>query len=474
MTIAAKNPVLIIEFDPIAQEVFMSFFKALMLGVVLSQSFTTQAVEPIISEDYLFTHVNLISMTSDKVQLNKDVLIRNGKILIIEDAGKIKKGNANIIHASGQYLMPGLTEMHAHVLGEASDKHTRDHYLYLYLINGVTTIRGMLGDKSHLQLREDLKHNKIAGPFLLTSGPSLNGNSVTSMSAAQQKVKMQYDAGYDFLKLHPGLSKEHFTALADAAHQLGITFAGHISDEVGIDYALAKGQSSIDHMDGFFKPLIDDKHQAIKEQAASFFGINFTPYIDERKIDALAKKIANSNTWVVPTETLMDNLANEISAEDLAQRPEMHFISQKTINNWIKAKQSFQIQQDVKSKFLKIRAQLLTAIQKHGGKILLGSDAPQIFNVPGFSIHRELELMVKNGLTPYQALKAGTLNPAIYFGIEENFGTVEIGKQAELVLLSKNPLIDIRNSTSIQGVMHNGLWIDKQSIHHYLENYDKP
>ncbi|WP_251357822.1 amidohydrolase family protein [Kangiella sp. TOML190] len=443
----------------------MNLFK---LTLLLTLVFTSQII---LADSYLFKNTNLISMKSDAVDSKQDLLIVNGKIKAIGKTGSLKlPKTVHVIDASNHYLMPGLAEMHAHVLGE-SNIQTRDHYLYLYLINGVTTIRGMLGEPSHLKLRDNLATNNTLGPRLITSGPSFNGNSIHSVKQAKEKVKAQVNAGYDFLKLHPGLSREEFIAIADEAHSHNITFGGHIPDEVGVDLALAKKQATIDHLDQFFRPLFADIHRDKQSQNQQFFGINFVAYVDSNKIEAFAKQFAKSDSWLVPTETLMDNLANDVSGQDLAARPEMQYVSAQTVKDWIDAKAGFNAPKTIRQDFLDYRALLLKAIQQHHGKILLGSDAPQIFNVPGFSIHRELKLMVDRGLTPYQALKTGTVNVANFLNLSDQIGTLEVGKNAEMIMLSNNPLDKIENSYSIQGVFHNGIWTDKQAILQYLKNY---
>ncbi len=439
---------------------------SLMIGVFFV-SFATSA------ESVLFKNANVISMKSQAVDKAQDLLVVDGKIKAIGKSGSVKYGNeTRIIDASEHYIMPALAEMHAHVLGDTNIE-TRDHYLYLYLINGITTIRGMLGEPSHLQLRSDLAVSKILGPRLVTSGPSFNGNSVHSVKQAREKVKAQVEAGYDFLKLHPGLSRKEYIAITNEAHKHGIPFGGHISNDVGVELTLTMQQATIDHLDQFFRPLFSTKHQDKLTENQQFFGINFVDYVDPNKIQRFAKQFAVSDSWLVPTETLMDNLANDISAIELAKRPEMQYVNPQTVKGWVNAKEGFKAPKNIRSGFLEYRAKLLKAIQQYDGKILLGSDAPQIFNVPGFSVHRELKLMVKSGLSPYQALKTGTVNVAEFLGMQDKIGTLEVGKNAELILLAQNPLENIENSSSIQGVMNNGTWTDKSTIDGYLNAYQK-
>ena len=153
-------------------------------------------------------------------------------------------------------MLPGLAEMHAHIPDKSWDDPLVQETLFLYLSNGITTIRGMLGNEVHLPLREKASNQEILSPRIFTSSPSLNGNTVTTPEEAQEKVKNYAEAGYDFLKLHPGIRKHVFDSLVAAANKYGIPFAGHVSNLVGIRHALKNGYQTIDHVDGFIEGLV--------------------------------------------------------------------------------------------------------------------------------------------------------------------------------------------------------------------------
>ena len=200
-------------------------------------------------------NVNVITMTSDTVLAGQTVVIEDGIITAIGDVDAVAVSEgATLVDGTDRYLMPGLTEMHAHVTSTADAQIRR--LSSLFLANGVTTVRGMLGQPSHLKLREDIAAGRIFGPRLITSGPSFNGNSVNGADHAASMVREQQAAGYDFLKIHPGLSREEFDAIADTANELGIPFAGHVPVAVGIAGALNKGMATIDHLDGYMASLL--------------------------------------------------------------------------------------------------------------------------------------------------------------------------------------------------------------------------
>jgi imidazolonepropionase-like amidohydrolase len=170
----------------------------------------------------------------------------------------------------------------------------------------------------------------------------------------------------------------------------------------------------------------------------------------------------------VPTQTLMENLGPGVSADSLARRPEMRFVRASTLAEWAQEKGSILAETGSSAesarRTLEVRRKLIGALHRGGAGLLLGSDAPQIYNVPGYSIHRELEAMVAAGLTPYQALETGTRNVAQFFGILAEAGTIEEGKRADLVLLEGNPLSDIRNTSRRAGVMLHGRWLSRATI----------
>ena len=192
-----------------------------------------------------FLNVNVISMTEDRVVEAQTVIVEDGVITVIGDVDGIPvPKDAVVVDGTDRYLMPGLAEMHAHVAEVGSQDLDRD--FTLFIANGVTTVRGMLGRPSHLELRQQILDGEQFGPRLITSGPSLNGNSVSSPADGVRKVLAQHAAGYDFIKIHPGLSASEFTAIASAANELGMPFSGHVPVSVGVTGALDAGMATID------------------------------------------------------------------------------------------------------------------------------------------------------------------------------------------------------------------------------------
>jgi imidazolonepropionase-like amidohydrolase len=448
-----------------------SFFILPLLCAILSC--TAQSS----NQETVFTKVNVIPMNEEKVIKNQDVVVQNGIITAIGESGKVKYGkNARVIDANGKYLMPGLAEMHAHV-PPVDDIEPMKEVLTLFLCNGITTIRGMLGHPRHLELRSKIQSGEIIGPHFYTSGPSFNGNSVKTPEAGAEMVRNQKQAGYDFLKLHPGLTKENFAAIAKTAKEVNIPFAGHVSFDVGVWRAIEAGYASIDHLDGFVESLVPGM-DTIKEQQAGAFAMFIAKNADEKRIPSLMKGLKEKNIWVVPTQALAERwFSPDKDADAFAREPEMIYMKEETLKNWITNKKNLMANPNYKAedikKFVEIRKKLIYECQRSGVGLLLGSDGPQVFNVPGFSVHHELKYMVDAGLTPYQAIQSGTVNVAKYFKLP-NSGMIKTGYVSDMVLLDANPLENIENTKKITGVMLGNNWLARDKIKTDLKLLEKP
>jgi imidazolonepropionase-like amidohydrolase len=410
-----------------------------------------------------FVNVNVIPMDRETVLAGHTVVIRAGRI---EDVGpvatvKVPEG-ATRIDGKGRYLMPALAEMHAHVPGGNAPDAQVERVLFLYAANGIGTIRGMLGHPRHVDLRQRIARGDLWAPQLYTSGPSFNGNTATSVEVATRMVREQKVAGYDFLKIHPGVPRPVMDAIAATAREVGIRFAGHVPADVGLLHALDLKQLTIDHLDGYVEALA-------REGApdSQWFGVNLMDALDESRVPRLVQATKAAGTWMVPTEVLLENSTSDEDPEVMARRPEMKYADPKPLAQWIatKKKMMADVPSGNRARFVQLRRRLIKALHDAGVPFLLGSDAPQMWNVPGFSIHRELATLVASGLTPYQALVTGTRSVSTFFGAPGGGGgVIAAGRTANLLLLDGNPLADIHNSSSIAGVMLSGRWMARSEI----------
>lgn len=424
--------------------------------------------------EIVFESVNVNPMDNVHVLLNHTVVVKNGKIIAIGEKGKVKYAkDAQVIDGKGKFLVPGWAEMHAHV--PSTDDRSMEEVMFLYLSHGITTIRGMLGNPKHLEMREKIRNGKVLGPHFYTTGPSFSGHSVRTPERGAEMVREQKLAGYDYLKLHPGLSKDIFSSISATAKEVGIPFAGHVSFSVGVWRAIDAGYSSIDHLDGFVEaitPGID----TLAERETGLFGAWIADRADLTKIPALVQALRKKNIWVVPTQALGERWLAPESASHFTSDPNLKYMDPEVVKSWVNTKNSY----NNNPNFTKARAEALVAVRrklvyecwKNGVGLLLGCDAPQVFNVPGSATQLELGYLVDAGLSPYEALRTGTVNVARYLK-KPNSGVIKTGNVSDLVLLGGNPFTDISKTKNIEGVMIGTQWLSADYIRAGLKKLEK-
>jgi len=423
-----------------------------------------------------FVDVTVIPMDRERRLPGQTVVVRGDRIVALGPTARVKvPEGATRVAGTGRFLIPGLAEMHAHIPGGQASDSAVERTLFMYLAGGLTTIRGMLGHPRHLVLRERAARGELLSPTIYAAGPSLNGNSVPDPAAARKTVIEQKEPGYDLLKIHPGLTRASFDSLVATARRAGIPFAGHVPQDVGIAHAIAARYATIEHLDGYVEAMVRDGAPVGAEQSA-FFGLNLGEHLDESKLPGLVAATKRAGVWNVPTQVLLENLVLVESSAELARRPEMRYVPPETLAEWAQVKDGVLAETgstpESARRTIEVRRRLIEALHDAGAGLLLGSDAPQVYNVPGFSTHRELESLVAAGLTPYQALETGTRNVARYLQTERETGTVEQGKRADLVLLEADPLVDIRNTTKRAGVMVRGRWLPQVEIERRLKELE--
>lgn len=438
-----------------------------LLAALVLGSLAAHADEPasVPIDVFWLTDVRVVDVETGQISNARDVRIEAGRIAeIVDHVSREPVDGVTLVDGDGGWLIPALAEMHAHVPSASQGSQRIQDVLSLFLARGVTTIRGMLGEPAHLELRDQLAAGEIQGPRLFTSGPSFNGNTVSSPEQGAARVREQAAAGYDFLKIHPGLTQEEFIAIAGAAQALDIPIAGHVSFETGLETALAHDQATIDHLDAYAEAMVPPGH-ALHGEAPQFFGLNLADGMEPSAAPELARKTAAAGVWQVPTQSLFETTTGPLSLEALASRPGMDLLSDDLRGNWESAVMNIrgQVTEPQRARFLAARRALLVEMQRAGVGLLLGSDAPQIMNVPGYSTHQELAYLVDAGLTPLEALQSGTLNVARFLG-ETDRGRVAPGMVADLILLEGNPLQAIENTTRISGVLHGGEWLDRGAL----------
>lgn len=395
-----------------------------------------------------FTHTAILPMDREQILYDQTVLVQGRRIVKMGPSGAVRvPANAVIVEARGKFLMPGLADMHMHLdFSAGAEADTLDEaVLMLYVANGITTIRNMHGRPGHLALRDRAAKGELVSPRIYTAGPMLESpEDLGTPEAAKLVVAEQKAAGYDFIKLHYdhgeiGLNRAAFDTFASAAHRASIPFAGH-TPTLGLEWMLRAHPASIEHLSQYYMYLVA-QDTATKNWYADYDGfLALVP--DEAKIAAIAKLTKEAGVWNCPTL-----LITKTGKKDREKGPE--------------------------GKIIDARNRLVKALYDAGAGLLLGTDGGPlgIFNHPlikseekvavASEIPEELKLLVKAGLTPYQALEMATRNPAIFLNTIDSTGTVAVGKRADLVLLNGNPMENPDQTRRPIGTMLGGRWFPR-------------
>jgi imidazolonepropionase-like amidohydrolase len=427
--------------------------------------------------------VTVIPMTRDTVLRNSTVVIRNGRIAEIGSSMRVAiPRDATLIDGAGKFLIPGLADVHAHLYSDDEVADSLAHYeLGVMLANGITSARLMIGTPEQLTLRSDVMSGRVTGPGLWLASPQftvsqgLNSRVVGGADDARAAVRETVAAGYDFIKLIDVSGVDVYDALVAEARRLGIPIDGHVDPRIGVARALAAGQH-IQHLDSYLEAALADsaagRPSLTQGGAYRLQQWKSMDWIDDRKIAALGGATARAGIWSTPTLTIFNKaFAVGFTDEELRARPDWELMPPRHRALYMRARDRYwQPANDSvrtperRAKYVAVRNALAKAIMDSGGRVLAGSDAPDLLMTYGWTLHRELESLVQAGLTPWQALLTATRNPAEFFGAAKEWGTIAAGRRADLVLLDADPLSDIRNTTSISAVSIGGRWFSRQQL----------
>lgn len=438
-----------------------------------------------------FRNVNLVPMTDDKIVKNQTVLVKGKRIIEISLSNDIViPENSKLIDGSEAYLMPGLADMHMHTRADWLSPAWPVSPFDLYLANGVTTIRcfGPIGESPNYILiwRDAINKGKLSGPTVITCGSILYG----PVKDPQGFVREQKDGGFDFLKIYSFVSKDEFHKAMMTAKQLGIYTAGHIPFSVGLDGVLLEGMNEIAHIEELDFEFIDfDRTQKLgrvewfrhilhtaTQQHKMLINLDIKDLEDRygEIISATVDKLRNANVPVCTTLTVGEGIEKKLHKTDaFLVRPENKYMRKGYLDTFRKGKEKHQLifkgYEDFASFKYKLEKFLLIKLKKARVRLLLSTDSGTggMGIVPGFSIHDELRILIENGFSPYEAIAAGTANASKV--IQEmtgadDFGTIEVGKKADLLLVEANPLDDVTNIKKLRGVMAAGRWYSKANL----------
>lgn len=409
---------------------------------------------------YAFVNVNVVPMDKERVIKEQTVIVRGGKIILIGAFLKTKiPPNAIRIDGSGKYLMPGLVDMHVH-LRDYTPK-DMDALLQLYVANGVTTVLNLSGIPRHLEIRDRIAKGELAGPTVYTSGPFISRTTGSSPSPedVERAVVEQKRAGYDIIKIHGDFSREAYHRLFEIARREGIQVIGHSPRNLGYEAMIEERQDAVAHAEEY----IYDKTSETKNLAEF-----------ETEIPSMARATAKVGTWLVPNLTAYKNIGLQVvDLKAVLNRPEMKYMPPQTVGVWGETTNPYMRFKNmaIEKFWANFRALQKLTKEFHGAgvRLLAGTDAMNPSVVPGFSLHDELRELVAAGLTPYEALKTATANPAEFLKAGTEFGNVAEGRRADLILVNRNPLDDVSFASDRVGVMIKGQWLPQSEIQKRLD-----
>ncbi len=437
------------------------------------------------SKTVAFVGVNVIPMDKERVWMNQTVLVRGG--IIVELGGKVKiPKDALKIDGKGKYLIPGLVDMHAHLLSdEALPDSLAPDELKVMIANGVTTIRLMIGTPEHLILRKQSANQEIIAPTIYAASPQFSGKSfgdifngyvVTNEEQARDAVRKAKADGYDFIKLTFFISRVVYDAVIDEAAKQNIRVIGHVDRQVGLMRAF-EARQQIEHLDGYFEAMLPPNSD-LKGSTSGVFvwqpkAWESLDVLDVAKIPELARKTVAANPFACPTLTfLKSSFGTGSTDEEVRARAGDRFYPPKIRKELDAPRHRFwenPPSADRRAKYVDYRNRLTKAIYDAGGHILAGSDSPDWLLLYGFTLHTEMKNLTEAGLSNYAALESATRNPALFFGTIAQTGTIEKGKKADLVLLDANPLENISNTERRTGVMLNGKYYTQIELNKWLD-----
>jgi imidazolonepropionase-like amidohydrolase len=408
-------------------------------------------------------------MKDSSILTGQTVITKDDRIIQIGNKASIKvPANCITINGAGKYLVPGLCDMHIHLPYNPTDTAAIPGMLKLFIANGVTTVLNLLGMPLHLQVREKVNKGLLDGPTVYTSGFYINEPFVKTPRQVDSAVMAQKKDGVDVLKFHSPLSAEAYHQLMVSAKREKMLVVGHLPRNLGLEAALKEGQPVIAHVEEYvYAYILFDRPPKSFEEVDSL-------------VNSLVKKTKESGTTVMTTLTSYRNIVGQVTNIDsvlnlssMRYAPPEIFESFKPGKNiYTKAPFNKKSVGDYESVY-RLMVMIIGRLNKAGVKLVFGTDCPVSAQVPGFSVYDEIRNLTEAGLSPYRILKAATINAAVMLKKEKEFGTIEKGKRADMVLIDANPFVNIENIKNRSGVMVRGHWNSRKELENMLNEAEK-
>ncbi len=436
--------------------------------------------------DILIRNANIVDIKGGDILARRSILIHGDRIQTIAPAIRLPRG-ATIIDARGKYVIPGLWDMHVHLW-------YKQNQFPMFLAWGVTGVRDMGSNLDQVKRwKSEIKSGDLLGPHIETSGPPVDGVPSgdpklpitlvrTPAEARTAYDHLEQDLNVDFIKVLSHLPREAYFALIERARKWGLPVAGHVPDSVTVDEAITARQNSMEHLMGVLlscsseeqkiRPLRALAAEQKDGKALASYSERILVTFDPTKASNLFERMARYSSYQVPT-LVMWRRNTYADADDVVRDPRLRFIPAEIRKGWDDPRDD---KKQIPGATLSLVAQqyerlawVVEQMQRQGVPIMAGTDTGDPYTFPGYDLHRELQLLVKAGLTPAQALRSATLTPAEYLDADESLGSVEQGKMADLVLLDADPLKDIRNTQKISAVVLGGKYLSRVKLDSMLQ-----
>ena len=428
------------------------------------------------AQSLTITHARLIDVINGKVQPDTTVVIKGNRIVGVTRSAKANPKAGQVVDAHGQYLIPGLWDMHTHVFFGHTAVDGNDLILPLFLANGITGVRDMGSDlDSVLHARDEIAAHRLLGPRMVVSGPMLDGPKshykaaigITTPEDGRKAVDMLKTRGADFIKVQSGVPREAYFAIAAEAKKDGIEYEGHVPDAIRASEAVSSGQRTFEHLIGIFEASSPDEDKYLTgKKTPGMFLETYDPAREAKIIQLLAK----NQVWQCPT-LFWERGQWLVDAIDYTKDPDIAYAGHSWVTTeWPGSQKSILKSLDtdplsVRKKFVDHELDIVRKLHTANVPFLAGTDTPAGVDViPGISLHLELQRFVAAGFTPLEALQTATLNPAKYYHRLNDYGTIQPGRIADLVLLQANPLDNIANTRTITGVVADGRYMSQQEM----------